>query len=137
VQKYLAGDANKSARDNFDVYFNLDPGTGPIYGWYMENNAAAKSIFDAWLEPFKDLGARRNIIQGIGNTDHVSFNRAGVIGFNAVQDYDLYDTRIHHTNMDVFERVKEQDLKQCAIVLASFAYHAAMRTEKIPTAPVK
>jgi hypothetical protein len=137
VQKYLAGDANKAARDNFDVYFNLDPGTGPIYGWYMENNAAAKPIFDAWLEPFKDLGTRRNIIQGIGATDHLSFIRAGSIGFNAVQDYDLYDTRIHHTNMDVFERVKEQDLKQNAVVLASFAYHAAMRNERIPMAPVK
>ena len=137
VAKYLAGDANKSARDKFDVYFNLDPGTGPIYGWYLENNAAVKPIFDAWLEPFKDLGARKNISQAIGSTDHVSFNRAGVIGFNAVQDYDLYDTRIHHTNMDTYERVSEKDLKQCAIVLASFAYHAAMRTEKIPAGATK
>lgn len=138
VKKNLAGDANKAARDKFDVYFNLDPGTGPIYGWYLENNAAVKPIFDAWLEPFKDLGARKNIIQPIGNTDHVSYIRGGgVLGFNAVQDYDLYDTRIHHTNMDTYERVSEKDLKQCAIVLASFAYHAAMRTEKIPTAVVK
>jgi len=135
VTKYLAGDANKANRDNFDVYLNQDPGTGPIYGWYLENNAAVKPIFDAWLEPFKDLGARRNILQPIGSTDHVSFNRVGVPGFNAVQDYDLYDTRIHHTNMDTFERVREQDLKECAIVLASFAYHAAMRDEKIPANP--
>ncbi len=133
VKKNLADDANKTAREKFDVYFNLDPGTGPIYGWYLENNAAVKPIFDAWLEPFKDLGARKNIIQPIGNTDHVSFNKAGVLGFNAVQDYELYDTRIHHTNMDTFERVKPADLQQCAIVLASFAYHAAMRAEKIPS----
>jgi hypothetical protein len=137
VNKYLAGDANKAARDKFDVYFNQDPGTGPIYGWYMENNSAAKSVFDAWLEPFRDLGARRNILQPIGSTDHVSFNKAGVPGFNAVQDYDLYDTRIHHTNMDTFERVKETDLKECAIVLAAFAYNAAMRAEKIPRSPDK
>lgn len=137
VQKNLVGDANKAARDKFYAYFNQDPGTGPIYGWYLENNAAAKPIFDAWLEPFKDLGARKNIIQPIGNTDHVSFNKAGVLGFNAVQDYDLYDTRIHHTNMDTYERVKPADLQQCAIVLASFAYHAAMRTEKIPALPAK
>jgi len=135
VTKYLAGDANKANRDKFDVYFNQDPGTGPIYGWYLENNSAVKPVFDAWLAPFKDLGARRNILQPIGSTDHVSFNRAGVPGFNAVQDYELYDTRIHHTNMDTFERVREQDLKECAIVLASFAYHAAMREEKIPANP--
>ena len=136
VKKNLAGDENKAARDKFDVYFNLDPGTGPIYGWYLENNAAVKPIFDAWLAPFKDLGARKNIIQPIANTDHVSYNRAGVLGFNAVQDYDLYDTRIHHTNMDTYERVEPADLQQCAIVLASFAYHAAMRNEKIPAAAV-
>ncbi len=138
VQKNLVGDQNKAAREKFDVYFNQDPGSGPIYGWYLENNSAVKPIFDAWLEPFKDLGARKNIIQPIGNTDHVSFIRgASVPAFNAVQDYDLYDTRVHHTNMDTFERVKEQDLKQSAIVLASFAYHAAMRAEKIPSGAAK
>jgi hypothetical protein len=30
--------------------------------------------------------------------------------------------------------VREQDLKQSAIILASFVYHAAMRTERIPRA---
>lgn len=137
VQKNLVGDENKSARDKFYAYFNQDPGTGPIYGWYLENNAALKPIFDAWLEPFKDLGARKNILQSISNTDHVSFNKAGVMGFNAVQDYDLYDTRIHHTNMDTYERVSEKDLKESAIILASFAYHAAMRAEKLPAATAK
>jgi carboxypeptidase Q len=137
VEKYLAGDANKAARDKFNVYFNLDPGAGPIYGWYLENNEAVKPIFDAWLEPFRDLGTRRNIIQGIGNTDHLSFTRAGLAGFNPVQDYVDYDVRTHHTNMDTYERVKADDLKQCAMVLASFAYHAAVRAELIPLAAVK
>ncbi|KPK41902.1 MAG: hypothetical protein AMJ78_04260, partial [Omnitrophica WOR_2 bacterium SM23_29] len=129
---YLAGDANKAARDKFSVYFNTDPGTGPIYGFYMENNEPAKRIFDAWLEPLLDLGARKNLIQGIGSTDHLGFIRAGVPGFTAIQDYTDYDVRTRHTNMDMFEHVKEDDLKQCAVVLAIFTYHAAMRTEKIP-----
>ena len=137
VEKYLSGDGNKSAREKFYAYFNLDPGSGPIYGWYLENNAGLAPIFASWLEPFKDLGARRNILQPIGNTDHVSFIRAGVAGFNPVQDYVDYDTRTHHTNMDTYERVKEQDLKQNAIVLASFAYHAAMRAERLPTVAPK
>lgn len=133
VEKYLGGDTKKAAREKFYAYFNLDPGSGPIYGWYLENNSALAPIFDAWLEPFKDLGARRNILQPIGSTDHVSFNRAGVPGFNPVQDYVDYDIRTHHTNVDTYERVKEQDLKQSAVVLASFAYHAAMRAERLPT----
>jgi len=132
VKDHLEGDANKASREKMSVYLNIDPGTGPIYGFYMENNPAAKAIFDTWLEPFKDLGARRNIIQGIGNTDHLSFIAAGVPGFNVIQDYTNYDVRMHHTNVDTFERVSEADLKQNAIILASFAYHAAMRAEKVP-----
>jgi hypothetical protein len=98
----------------------------------MEKNERAMSIFNTWLEPFKDLGARRNVPQGIGNTDHLSFIREGIPGFNPVQDYVDYDVRTHHTNVDTAERVKEADLKQAAVIFASFAYHAAMRNEKIP-----
>ena len=132
VTSRLMGDANKSAREKFDVYFNLDPGTGPIYGWYLENNEAVRPIFDAWLDQFHEVGARKNIIQPIGNTDHLSFIAAGIPGFNAVQDYTNYDVREHHTNVDTFERVNLNELRQCAVVMASFAYLAAMRTEKIP-----
>ena len=130
VASHLEGDAHKAEHDKMDVYFNIDPGTGPIYGWYMENSAAAKTIFDAWLAPFADLGARKNIMPGIGNTDHLSF--IGIPGFNPIQDYTDYDVRLHHTNADTAERVKEVDLRQCAVVLASFAYHAAQRAEMIP-----
>jgi carboxypeptidase Q len=134
ADKYLTGDDKKAERDKLSVYFNIDPGTGPIYGFYMENNEQAKQIFDAWLEPFRDLGARRNVLPGIGNTDHLSFTRIGVPGFNVIQEYADYDVRMHHTNVDTFERVREVDLQQNAIVLASFLYHAAMRKEKIPIA---
>lgn len=132
VTDHLTGDANAAAREKVSVYFNIDPGAGPIYGWYCENNAPAKSIFDAWLAPFKDLGARQNILPGIGNTDHLSFKEVGIPGFSPIQDYTDYDVRLHHTNVDTAEYVKEADLKQNAIVLASFAYHAAQRAERIP-----
>jgi hypothetical protein len=135
VQKHLEGDANKAARDNLATYFNIDPGSGKIYGWFMENNEAVPPIFDAWLEPFKDLGARKNVKPGIGNTDHLSFIRAGMVGFNPVQDYDNYDMREHHTNVDTAERVVVDDLKQNAIVLASFVYHAANRAQRLPAPP--
>ena len=132
VERYLKGDDKKAEREKMSLYLNIDPGTGPIYGFYMENNEAAKAIFDAWLEPFRDLGMRRNVLPGIGATDHLSFTRVGIPGFNVVQEYSDYDVRMHHTNVDTFERVREADLEQNAIVLASFLYHAAMRKEKIP-----
>ena len=124
VEQHLAGDANARAREQLFVYFNIDPGKGPIYGWYLENKDALRPVFDAWLKPFADLSTKRNVRQGIGNTDHLSFIRVGVPGFNPVQDYVGYDVREHHTNADTFERIKEQDLKQAAMVLAAFMYHA-------------
>ena len=132
VQQHLAGAANATAREKMSVYFNIDPGTGPIYGWFSEGNAAAKTIFDAWLEPFKDLGARRNLIAGIGSTDHLSFIAEGVPGFNPVQDYTGYDVRMHHTNVDTMERMRAEDLKQAAVIFAAFTYHAAMRDAPMP-----
>ena len=132
AQAHYAGDANAAARDKLSVYLNSDPGSGPIFGWYMEENAAAKTVFDAWLEPFKDLGARRNVMARIGSTDHLAFTPLGVPAFNSLQDYVDYDTREHHTNMDFADRVLTQDLKQNAIVLASFAWLTATRDQKIP-----
>ena len=133
--RHYAGDSNATARDRFSVYLNNDPGTGPIYGWYMEENALSKPIFDAWLDPLKDLGMRKNVMAKIGNTDHLAFTALGLPAFNSLQDYTDYDTRDHHTNMDFADRVKLEDLKQSAIVLATFAYHAATRAERIPRAP--
>jgi carboxypeptidase Q len=132
VDRHLAGDVNKAARDRLFVYLNLDPGTGPIYGWYLENTPEVKPLFDAWLAPLRDLGTRRNILPGIGNTDHLSFRAVGIPGFNAIQEYATYDVRTHHTNADTYERVREQDLKQNAVVLAWFALQAANTSERIP-----
>ncbi len=133
--QHLAGDANKDARDKTFVYLNMDPAAGPIYGWYMQDSEPAKALFDKWLAPLlahRDLGVRRNVIAGIGNTDHLSFRAAGVPGFNPIQEYKDYDVRMHHTNVDLYERVREQDLKQNAIVMAWFAWQAATTSERIP-----
>jgi len=83
-------------------------------------------------EPLKDLGMRKNVIAGIGNTDHLSFRAVGIPGFNPIQEYKDYDVRMHHTNMDLYERVCEQDLKQNAIVMAWFAWQAANTAERLP-----
>src|SRR5580765_7822887 len=132
VAQHLAGDANAAARDRFDVYFNIDNGTGPIYGWYLQNNEEVRPIFDGWLEPLKPIGARRNVSEPVGSTDHLSFIDAGVPGFNPIQDYVNYDIRTHHTNMDTAERVNIDDVRQSAIVMATFAYQAANLDRKIP-----
>jgi hypothetical protein len=132
VAQHLAGDSNAGARERLSIYLNIDPGMGPIYGWYSENSPKAKALFDGWLAPLKDLDARRNVLEGITNTDHLSFKAVGIPGFTPIQDYTTYDVRTHHTNVDTYERVREQDLKQNAICLAWFAYNAAMMNERFP-----
>jgi carboxypeptidase Q len=132
VLEHLAGEKNQAARDKMDVYFNIDNGTGPIYGWFAQNDAATKQIFDAWLEPLKESGARRNTIEAVGSTDHLSFIAAGVPGFNPIQDYVNYDVRTHHTNMDTADRLNVADIRQAALMMAAFAYDAAMADQKMP-----
>lgn len=114
------------------VYINDDPGTGRTYGFYMEQSEAAKRIFDAWLEPLRDFGVRRNVIEGIGSTDHVPFVQQGVPAFTTIKDFRDYDVRTRHTNVDFADAVDVDDLRQSAIVLAVVAWHAAMRDDPIP-----
>ena len=123
-----------AARERLDVYLNDDPGSGKTLGFYMEKNTAAKAIFDRWLEPLQELGATRNIIEGIGSTDHVAFNDAGMPGFNVIKDFTAYDERTRHTNADYPERMSEDALKESAIVFATFAWQAAMAEQNIPRA---
>lgn len=132
VKAHLAGDANKAARDNFSLYINIDNGTGKIYGFGMEHNEGARLLFDKWLAPFEDMGARRNVNTHVTSTDHLSFTAVGVPGFNPLQDYDNYDLREHHTNMDLPDHVNLDDLKQAAIIMASFAYNASMTDQPLP-----
>ncbi len=136
VRRHLEGDENREAREKFSVYFNLDNGFAPIYGFYMEGNEAAREIMEDFLEPLSDLGATVSTMGQIGQTDHLSFIRAGIPGFQAIHSYTDYDVRTHHTNMDTYERVGEDDLEQAAVVMASVLYHSAMRDELWPRAPV-
>jgi carboxypeptidase Q len=123
---------NAAARDKLSVYLNDDPGTGATYGFYMQGNEAAKRIFDGWLEPLRELGVRRNVIEGIGSTDHVPFDELGIPAFTVIKDFRNYDTRTRHTNADLADAVKRDDLKQSAIVFAVVTWQAAMRNERIP-----
>lgn len=128
VAQHLTG----AEKEKFDVYFNIDNGTGPIYGWYLQNMETVRGMFDAWLEPLKNFGARRNVIEPVGSTDHMSFIDAGVPGFNPIQDYVNYDVRTHHTNEDTVDRVDVNEIRQAAAVMAWFAYNAAMTDARIP-----
>ena len=93
-------------------------GAGGQKRFYMQQNEAAKRIFDAWLEPLRDMGARRNVIEAIGSTDHVPFDEIGVPAFNVIKDFQNYDVRTRHTNADLPDAVKPEDLRQSAVFMA-------------------
>jgi carboxypeptidase Q len=122
--------------NNLDAYFNLDNGTGKIRGVYLQNNETVRPLFRQWLVPFRDLGAGTLSITNTGGTDHLSFDAIGLPAFQFIQDEIEYDTRTHHSNQDVFDRVQGDDMKQAATIMAAFIYNAAMRDEKLPRKPM-
>lgn len=122
--------------EKFAGYFNLDNGTGKIRGVYLQGNDMVRPIFEAWLKPFNDLGANTLTIRNTGGTDHLAFDAVGLPGFQFIQDELDYDTRTHHSNMDVYERAQKGDLMQASVIMAAFVYHTAMREEKLPRKPM-
>ncbi len=122
--------------EKLSAYYNLDNGTGKIRGVYMQGNEQVRSIFRAWLAPFSDMDASTLTLSNTGGTDHLSFDGIGLPGFQFIQDPLEYDTRTHHSSMDVYERIQEEDMKQASIIMASFVYHTAMRDEKLPRKPL-
>jgi len=118
------------------AYFNMDNGTGKIRGVYMQENAAVRPIFEAWVEPLKDLGVTTLTMRNTGGTDHLSYDEVGLPGFQFIQDEIEYETLTHHTNYDVYERLQRDDLAQAAVVMATFVWEAANRPEMLPRKPL-
>ena len=125
----------KAAHDKLSAYFNLDNGTGKIRGVYLQGNEGVRPIFRQWLQSFRDLGASTLTISNTGGTDHLAFDAVGLPGFQFIQDEIEYDTRTHHSNQDVFDRIQAEDMKQAATIMAAFVYQTAMRDQKLPRKP--
>jgi carboxypeptidase Q len=118
------------------AYFNLDNGAGRIRGVDLQGNEAVRPIFEAWLAPFAYLGATTVSTSNTGGTDHMPFDAVGLPGFQFIQDPLNYGSRVHHSNLDVYEEAPPDDLKQASVIMASFVYHAAMRDEMLPRKPL-
>jgi carboxypeptidase Q len=117
------------------AYFNTDYGAGRIRGLYAQENAAVVPIFEAWLAPFADLGADNVTMETAGGTDHLTFDRVGVPGFQFIQD-DMDYSRTHHSNVDTYDHLNPEDMKQSAVILASVIWQAANRDQPLPRKPM-
>ena len=127
----------KPEQAKVSAYFNVDNGTGKIRGVYLQENEAVAPIFEAWMKPFKDLGMSTLTMRNTGGTDHQSFDAVGIPGFQFIQDPIEYDTRTHHSNMDVYDRLQADDLKQISVIVAGFVYDAAQRDQMLPRKPIE
>jgi carboxypeptidase Q len=126
----------KPEHAKFAGYFNVDNGTGTIRGVYLQGNEAVAPIFQAWMEPFRNMGMTTLTIRNTGGTDHLSYDAVGLPGFQFIQDEVEYDSRTHHSNMDMYERVQATDMMRNAVIVAAFVYNTANRDEKLPRKPL-
>lgn len=118
------------------AYYNLDNGTGKIRGVYLQGNDKVRDLFQSWLTPFNDMGASAVTINNTGGTDHLSFDAVGIPGFQFIQDPIEYNARTHHSNMDTYDHLVPEDLKQAATIVAAFVFNTAQRSEMIPRKPL-
>ena len=123
------------AQATVSAYYNLDNGSGRIRGIYAQGDAGAVPIFRAWLAAYNDPDARTVTLQNTGGTDHLSFDAAGIPGFQFVQDPLAYGAQTWHTSMDVYDHLSKDDLEQAAAIMAVFAFHTAERDALMPRKP--
>jgi Iap family predicted aminopeptidase len=114
------------------AYVNVDNGTGKIRGIWDQSNEKAIPVFEQILWPFRDLGVVAVKHGNTGGTDHLAFDAAGIPGFNFIQDPIEYNQNIHHTNLDNFDHLQIEDLKQAAVVVAATVYALAQREDMVP-----
>ena len=136
IRKPVGPLALKPEQKLISAYFNVDNGGGRIRGVYLQGNSAIAPIFEQWIAPLKDLGVTTLTLRNTGGTDHLSFDAVGIPGFQFIQDELDYSARTHHTNMDTYERLLPEDMKQAAVVEATFVYNAAMRDQMLPRKPL-
>ncbi|MGA7306015.1 MAG: M28 family peptidase [Rhodothermales bacterium] len=117
--------------NKISAYYNLDNGSGRIRGIFLQGNEQLRPLFRKWLAPFKGMGASTVTVANTGGTDHLSFDAVGIPGFQFIQDDIEYGTVTHHSNMDVYDRLVEDDLKQAATIIAAFVYNTSERNDMI------
>jgi Zn-dependent M28 family amino/carboxypeptidase len=126
----------KPEHARLSAYYNLDNGSGKIRGIYIQDNDEIRPIFEAWVDPLKDLGANALTIRNTGSTDHIPFDNVGLPAFQFIQDPLEYGSRSHHSNMDLYDRLQAGDLEQASAVMAWFVYNTATRPDMLPRKPL-
>lgn len=129
--------AFKPDHDKISAYYNLDNGTGKIRGIHLQGNEMVGPIFRTWFDLFKDLEGNTLTLNNTGGTDHLAFDGVGIPGFQMIQDPMAYFNRTHHSTMDNYDHLVEEDLKQAATIIATIVWHTSQREEMMPRKPIQ
>lgn len=122
---------NKKEQAIISAYFNADYGPGKFRGIYTQDNLQVNPIFKAWMQPFTDMGFATVSNRSVGSTDHIPFDHAGIPAFQFIQDPMEWGRHSHRTQ-DFADRIVADDLRHNAVIMAWFAYNAAMREQMLP-----
>ena len=123
---------HRAEMPRISAYLNIDNGSGRLRGVWGQYNEAAVRVFDQILTPFRDVGFVASRLHPTGGTDHLSFDAAGVPGFQFIQDPLEYGIRSHHSHVDTYERLVIEDLQQAATIVAWTVYTIANRESMMP-----
>ncbi len=132
--------------DKIQALFNQDNGTGRIANISGQGYVESYEYLGRWLNKVP-----RNITQdlktefpgnpGSGGTDHVSFVAAGVPAFNLSAWPWNYFNYTWHTNLDTYDKIVFDDVRQNVILTAILVYMACeeenmvSREQRIPINP--
>jgi carboxypeptidase Q len=128
----LATSQKKPEYYRLSVYFNVDSGSGKVRGFTAQKNLKAQQVLQEWITPLKDLDVVAVTPDYAGGSDHTSFDKVGLPAFPTTQDPLEYDSISHHTNMDVYDRLRAENMKQAAAVVAWMLYKAATAPKMMP-----
>ena len=126
----------KPDQKKVSAYFNMDNGTGKLRGIYTQGNEGVVPIFRSWFDEIEGLETGTITLRNTGGTDHLAFDAVGIPGFQFIQDPVAYSRRTHHSNMDNFDRLIEDDLSQAATIIATFVWNTSQRDEMLPRKPL-
>ena len=118
-----------------DCYFNVDTGTGRLRSASVFGPPEAANLLDPIAVPFKDWGLNgfsATTSRATGGTDSTSYNNAGLPGIGYRQDPIEYNSMTHHTNLDTYERIIPEDVKQASAEVAAAVWYVANLDQMIP-----
>lgn len=126
----------KPGHAEMKAYFNMDNGSGKIRGIYAEGNPAAIPLLGKWTGPYRALGVEKIVAGPTGGTDHVFMQTVGLPAYQFIQDPLDYFARLHHSNIDTFDHLKADDLRQASVVMAGVLLAAANDKDELQRQPV-